>query len=162
MNRRLRNSLCWRWFALLLSAGRLAQATYHAALNFPPLLSKLFRAFCALYVLRLHVARAGAFLSAARTCFASALFVCALSNDAPAGASAWGRCPLFALLVLAGAQRRLRTPSGAALAGTGFPHSRTLRVLARRCFQAGNACWGVWFLSSRPLLLPEWSSYNLG
>jgi hypothetical protein len=34
MNRRLRESLCWCWFVLLL---RSAEATYHAALIFPPL-----------------------------------------------------------------------------------------------------------------------------
>ena len=71
-------------------------------------LSALLRAFCSLYVLRLHVACALArFLVTTRPVCASALFVYTLSDSAPAGASAWDCCPFVALLFLAGVRLRL-------------------------------------------------------
>lgn len=115
MNRRLRNSLCWRWFVLLLSAGRLAQATYHAALNFPPLLSlSCFERFAlsTFFVYTLHT-RWRAFLSLR----ASALHLLCSSH-------------------IIGLRARRRQRVGP------LPTLRASRS-GRRWPQAGNACWGV-------------------
>ena len=132
MNRRLRNSLCWRWFVLLLSAGRLAQATYHAALNFPPLLSlSCFERFAlsTFFVYTLHT-RWRAFLSLR----ASALHLLCSSHIIGLRARRRQRVGLLPTLRASRSGRRL-----APLAETRFPHSRTLRVL-RASLPSGRQC----------------------
>ena len=150
MNRRLRNALCWYRFVycLLLFAGRSAEAIYHAALIFPPLYSlRCFERFAlsTFFVCLPHaLAR---FLVTARPGCESALFVSSsirYPSDAPAGASAWGGCPVCALLILAGAERRLRKPGFRTLAR--FACSRVAALSPAPL--VGECCS---FLSSRPL-----------
>lgn len=115
MNRRLRNALCWCWFVycLLLFAGRSAEANHHAALIFPPLLSlRCFeRVALSTFFVYMSYTRWRAFSSLRAQALNLLCSSTRYPNDAPAGASAWGGCPLCALLILAGAAAAFRPAS---------------------------------------------------